>query len=1116
TYTPAPNAFGTATITIVLMDNGGTDHGGQDTSAPQSFTITVNPVPDTPSVTNASTTVNAQTTSGLVISRNPADGSEVTNFKITNIAGGTLFKNNGTTQINNNDFISFAEGNAGLKFTPALNSTATGSFQVQASLNNTDGGLGGGLATATISVACGSTVVTNSNDSGAGSLRDTILHACTGATLTFDMSAGHVTNAINLTTAELVIDKSLVIQGPRADALTIERNAASQFRVFNITTAVSATISGLTIANGNGGFQGGGISNSNNALLTLNGVVMSGNTAQFGGGVFNFGSGNVSVLNSTISGNTATTSGGGLYNNGPGPEIMTVSNSTISGNTAGSGGGIFNVQAHLNIVSATIVNNSAPGGTGAGGGIYNNSAAPPAAAAVSDSIIATPAATIGNTIVAGNSAGTANGPDIQGAISSQGNNLVGAKDGSSGLTNGVNNDIVGTIANPVNPLLAVLGNYGGPTLTAPPVPGSPVIDAGSSTLDNSSGLTSDQRGTGFNRIVGASADIGAFESRGFTIAIVSGTPQSTPILSSFASPLVISVTAVGNEPTSGGAITFTAPASGASATVNGGNNVRALIGAGQASVSAIANGLAGSYNVTATTANANSVSFSLTNNKAATTTTVASSLNPSDLNQNVTFTATVSSVAIPTGTVQFKDNGTNLGSPVTLNAGGVAQLTTSSLTTGGHNITAVYSGDANFLTSTGTLSGGQTVLFRPLLKFSQPTFSTNENAGFVAITVIRFGDTSLAATVDYATPDDSAATSVLPCSTANGVGSPRCDFETALGTLRFGPGETSKTFTVLITQDLWLEGNETVPLTLSNPTGGAAFQQPSDANAVLTIIDDDVTTPTTNAIDNTDTFVRQQYHDFLNREADPAGLAFWTDNINKCNDATRRPAGQTAAQCIEIQRINTSAAFFLSIEFQNTGYFVERMYKSAFGDILPPTVPVPIRYTTFLTDTQLVEQGVIVGQGNWQAQLDANKKAFALAFVQRPAFLARYPGLTDPTGFVDSLNANAGMVLNDAQRDALISELSANQSDPVLRADVLFKVAENTVLQQREFNRAFVLMEYFGYLRRNPDAAPEPTLNFNGYNFWLGKLNQFNGDYIGAEMIKGFLGSSEYRRRFGP
>jgi len=179
-------------------------------------------------------------------------------------------------------------------------------------------------------------------------------------------------------------------------------------------------------------------------------------------------------------------------------------------------------------------------------------------------------------------------------------------------------------------------------------------------------------------------------------------------------------------------------------------------------------------------------------------------------------------------------------------------------------------------------------------------------------------------------------------------------------------------------------------------------------------------------------------------------------------------------------------------------------------------VPVPVRFTNFLTDSQEIRGNIIVGQGNWQQQIDDAKRAFALAFVQRPAFLNRYPAITSAEAFVDSLNTNAGNVLLDSERSALIAELSPSPADTALLADVLQKVAENAVLQQQEFNRAFVLMQYFGYLRRNPDAAPEATLNFAGYNFWLGKLNQFNGDYIGAEMIKAFITSGEYRGRFGP
>lgn len=84
------------------------------------------------------------------------------------------------------------------------------------------------------------------------------------------------------------------------------------------------------------------------------------------------------------------------------------------------------------------------------------------------------------------------------------------------------------------------------------------------------------------------------------------------------------------------------------------------------------------------------------------------------------------------------------------------------------------------------------------------------------------------------------------------------------------------------------------------------------------------------------------------------------------------------------------------------------------------------------------------------------------------------------------------------------------------RARALRRVAENSTLAQQEFNRAFVLLQYFGYLRRNPNDPPEPTLDHQGYNFWLNKLDQFNGDFIQAEMVKAFIESTEYRRRFGP
>jgi uncharacterized repeat protein (TIGR01451 family) len=392
------------------------------------------------------------------------------------------------------------------------------------------------------------------------------------------------------------------------------------------------------------------------------------------------------------------------------------------------------------------------------------------------------------------------------------------------------------------------------------------------------------------------------------------------------------------------------------------------------------------------------------------------------------------------------------------------------------------------------------------IRFSSATYSTTESSRVATMTVTRTGALALAVTVDYATPDDSAATpTILPCSTPGFV-STRCDYTTAIGTLRFAAGENSKTFNVLISQDNYVEAPESLSLTLSNPTGSAVLGTPATATLTIT---DDASEPAANPIDDSQNYVRQHYHDFLNREPDPsdlAGLTFWTSEIESCG------ANQG---CRDIKRQNVSGAFFFSIEFQQTGYYVYRTYKVGFGDLNPPTIPVPVRYREFVRDTQEVQRGVVVGVGAWQAQLDSNKQAFALAFVKRPEFLVRYPTTTTATAFVDALNTNAGSVLTPTERASLISGLSANPADDALRANALMTIAENTLLKQQEMNRAFVLMQYFGYLRRNPDAAPEAGLNFAGNNFWLNKLNSFNGNFMQAEMVKAFITSAEYRNRSG-
>jgi cytochrome c peroxidase len=269
----------------------------------------------------------------------------------------------------------------------------------------------------------------------------------------------------------------------------------------------------------------------------------------------------------------------------------------------------------------------------------------------------------------------------------------------------------------------------------------------------------------------------------------------------------------------------------------------------------------------------------------------------------------------------------------------------------------------------------------------------------------------------------------------------------------------------------------------------------------------DTSSITTNAIDDANTFVVQNYRDFLNREPDSNGLAFWTNQIAQCG---------TDAACIEAARVNTSGAFFLSIEFQDSGYEIYRFYKAAFGNL--PNAPVPVRFSDFLPDAQQIGQGVIVGQTGWQTVQESNKQAYANAFVQRAQFTSTFSTSMSPGGFVDQLFANAGVTPTNSDRSLAIAEFgtATTTSDTAARARALRRVAENSTLAQQEFNRAFVLMQYFGYLRRNPNDAPEPTLDFSGYNFWLNKLNQFNGNFTAAEMVKAFLSSNEYRHRFGP
>jgi uncharacterized protein (TIGR03118 family) len=537
-----------------------------------------------------------------------------------------------------------------------------------------------------------------------------------------------------------------------------------------------------------------------------------------------------------------------------------------------------------------------------------------------------------------------------------------------------------------------------------------------------------------------------------------------------------------------------------------------------------------------------------------------------------------------------------------------------------------------------------------LIQFATDDFAIGEGSGHIDITVTRQGDASGTATVNYTTFDEFTA----------GHASQKQDYETSLGTLTFNPGETSKTFRILIVNDNFHEDEETVNLALSNVTGsGVGLGSPNTAE--LRILDDDAASSTTNPIDDPSFFVRQHYLDFLNREPDTAGLNFWVNQITSCG---------TDAACRDIKRINVSAAFFLSIEFQRTGLLAYTTHRAAFGPNALGGSPAPVLYGNFMRDVQALQKGFVFGQAGADDVLEANKTAYFNEFVTRPEFVSKYPSTLTNAQYVDNLLASANLTpaevrlfvvsltdsqevpptvpttttgaarpasfgtarfqFNDAQtamtfnatinnidvtgsqtadtndnllnahihagasvapgvngpvvwgffgnpfndnnpndqrvtpftsgvggtfsgkwdapegngttlaaqldnlrngrayinfhttqftggeirgnfpaasafRDALVAGLTGGTET---RATVLRKIAEADELQSREFNRAFVTMEYFGYLRRI-------ELDTAGFNFWLNKLNSFNGDFIKSEMVKAFISSSEFRQRFG-
>jgi len=295
----------------------------------------------------------------------------------------------------------------------------------------------------------------------------------------------------------------------------------------------------------------------------------------------------------------------------------------------------------------------------------------------------------------------------------------------------------------------------------------------------------------------------------------------------------------------------------------------------------------------------------------------------------------------------------------------------------------------------------------------------------------------------------------------------------SLGSYRFDNVETGGFYTVTPSLLNYSFGPDKLSFSQIGNTTEAVF---TGTPEVATVV---------NMIETPEFFVRQHYIDFLGREPDEGGLNFWSDQILSCG---------SDADCVERRTINVSAAYFLSIEFQRTGGLVDGLYRATFGR--------KPHYAEFVPDAGTIAQNVVVGRAGWEAQLKENSESFANAFVQRPEFRVAFDGLSNPE-YVDRLIGNTRVAFSTDERDALVADLAANR---LTRAAVLLRIAEDERFVSAKRNEAFVMMQYFGYLRRDPDTS--------GYDFWLTKLNSFGGNFEQAEMVKAFIRSTEYRSRF--
>ena len=800
-----------------------------------------------------------------------------------------------------------------------------------------------------------------------------------------------VSGTIDLSAVLPTIDHNVNLKGPGANVLTVQRNSAASFRIFNINPNRVVNLSGLTIKNG-AEATGGGIYN-NHGKLTIDSCEITGNAATSeGGGIYNGGIGpgpaTLIITNSTISNNGSDVDGGGVDSDSDlGSASLTMTNCTVSGNTAKqNGGGVYVVSSPATLTNVTITNNRADNDTtggGLGGGLGNSGGT----------------VTLRNTIAAGNFRGgdpSSTRDDINGALlGASSYNLVGDESGMTGISNGPNNNQVGSASTPLIPYLGLLIYNGGATRTHGLLYNSPAIDAGDDTVTGAPlNLTKDQRGltrsADGDLTAGSHVDIGAYERQ----TIEERFAPTGPNVSVDINDVKLTFPSVSNVQPQTVQLTV--------------NPVPGDAPSGSGPV----------FDVTPTS---------------------------NFYTPPVTLCFYLPAITNPTtfGTVKIYHR-----------EGGVL---------------VEHSEQRDF--------ASKTVCINDITSFSQfvvvqPVTPTAANGKVSGQIMDSNGH-----------PVEGAA--VRLSGTQN-----RLTITDAEGNYHFDEVDTNGFYIVTPSRANFA----------FSPNQRSFSQLGAHTDAVFT------GTPAgtvVNPLDATEYFVRQQYVDFLGREPDESGFNFWVNNIESC--------GNNSA-CREVKRIDTSAAFFLSIEFQQTGFLVYRAYEAAYGDL--DSAPVPLTLGEFVPDTEKVSNGVVVLQTDWQRKLEANKQAFMSEFVQRPRFTALYPTSMTPAQFVDKLFAAAHVDSTDPDYAASLALFGAasDTSNVAARAQALRRLAENSSLTRRQFNRAFVLMEYFGYLRRNPNSGRDT--DFSGYSFWLDKLDAFNGSFQNAEMVKAFLSSTEYRGRF--